>query len=379
MTADFPRILTIENSRDCCVTPVGKRRDGGTRYWCLTHKADATAKYGRPSYRCRAAYIAPISPGETMILNMDEYQGGVALWGAVPSVYDTTRLPLERGIHVHTRKEGAGLKDIDRTVRAVRLTGGSIPENGVLFSEVDAIYYMVCTIFGFEMRHVVCPCCDYPHLDKDWFSVHMHQRHLCARCGKYFRDSVPGIGNPIWQIQLDYDLKPGNPKKSAKSLDIRQQDFPGGVQMWGSNPAFVWSSNSAEEGGIHVHVFEVDGETRLFDDTYSEVTIDGVKLDPVMVRTLMAQRALPHIENRIVSLTCNRCLSSEFCVGEAAFTPKVGGTCSKCGGKQQRVGRLRKVVSNPLVKVLENLGRIAPRTPQKHSSGLLLEAPSAWL
>ena len=249
----------------------------------------------------------------------------------------------------------------------------------VFFSEVDAIYYMVSTIFGFEMRHVVCPCCDYPHLDKDWFSVHMHQRHLCAGCGKYFRDSIPGIGNPICQIQLDYDLKPGNPKKSAKSLDIRQQEFPGGVQMWGSNPAFVWSSNSAEEGGIHVHVFEVDGETRLFDDTYSEVTIDGVKLDPVMVRTLMAQRALPHIENRIVSLTCNRCLSSEFCVGEAAFTPKVGGTCSKCGGKQQRVGRLRKVVSNPLVKVLENLGRIAPRTPQKHSSGLLLEGPSAWL
>ena len=133
MTADFPRILTIENSRDCCVTPVGKRRDGGTRYWCLTHKADATAKYGRPSYRCRAAYIAPISPGETMILNMDEYQGGVALWGAVPPVYDTTRLPLERGIHVHARKEGAGLKDIHRTVRAVRLTGGSIPENGVFF------------------------------------------------------------------------------------------------------------------------------------------------------------------------------------------------------------------------------------------------------
>ena len=68
-----------------------------------------------------------------MILNMDEYQGGVALWGAVPPVYDTTRLPLEHGIHVHARKEGAGLKDIDRTVRAVRLTGGSIPEKGVFF------------------------------------------------------------------------------------------------------------------------------------------------------------------------------------------------------------------------------------------------------
>ena len=32
--------------------------------------------------------------------------------------------------------------------------------------------------------------------------------------------------------------------------------------------------------------------------------LDGIRLDPVMVSTLMAQSALPHIENRIVSLTC---------------------------------------------------------------------------
>src|SRR5258708_1652769 len=37
----------------CHVVSVGKRRDGGTRYWCLLHRADATAKYGRPAKSCR--------------------------------------------------------------------------------------------------------------------------------------------------------------------------------------------------------------------------------------------------------------------------------------------------------------------------------------
>ena len=379
MTQNSERKATIRDAVDCYVTPVGKRRDGGTRYWCLTHKADATAKYGRPASRCRAAHIAPVSAAETMLLNIDEYPGGVALWGAVPPVYDTTRLPLARGIHVHARKTRTGEKIIDRTVRAVRLTGGGISPSGVLLSELEAIYYMVSTVFGFEMRHVLCPYCGYSHLDKDWFSVHVHQRHLCAGCGKYFRDSIPGIGNPIRRTQTYFSDMCGSPRKSSRSLNLAQRDFPGGIQIWGSNPAFVWTSEDDEEDGIHVHAFEVNGETRSLDDTYSEVVIDGISLDPVMVRTLMAQSALPHLENRIVRLTCKRCLTWEFSVGDDAFRPKAGRTCSKCGEKLQGAGRLRKAISNPMVGVLDELGRDAPRTPQEHLSGLLIEAPSNWV
>lgn len=365
-----------ESLTECHVTPVGRRRDGGTRYWCLTHKADATAKYGKPSLRCRAAHIAPVSPEDTLILNIDEYPGGVALWGAVPPIYDTTRIPLCRGLHVHARKTRTGPKVVDRTVRAVRLLGGQFPTKGVNLSELDAIYYMVSTIFGFEMRHVVCSYCGYSHLDKDWFSVHMHTRHLCAGCGKYFKDSVSGIGNPIRQIQRDYDIEPKKPSKSAKAINIRQSEFQGGIQIWGSNPAFFWSSDRNEEEGIHVHVYETDGNTRLFDDTYSDVTIDGVSLEPMMVRTLMAQRALPHIENRVVSLTCVQCHASEFSIGEEAFTPISRRKCTNCGGKLYWTGRLRRVIGNPLIEILGNLAQHAPRTPQQHSSGLLPEAPS---
>jgi hypothetical protein len=36
------------------------------------------------------------------------YPSGVALWGALPPVYDTTSLPVERGVHVHARSAAKG-------------------------------------------------------------------------------------------------------------------------------------------------------------------------------------------------------------------------------------------------------------------------------
>jgi hypothetical protein len=362
-----------EQASACHITAVGKRRDGGTRYWCLAHKADATAKYGRRAKACRAAHLRPISPEEILELDLDEYPGGVALWGAVPPIYDTTLLPLDFGIHVHARKDSLGDKLIDRTFRAVKLTGRQLPADGLLVSEIDAVYYMVSSVFGFDTRHVRCSLCGYPHLDKDWFSIHPHRRHLCAGCGKHFRDTMSGIGNPIRETQEVSGLLPRRPKKSKKTLSIRQQDYPGGLQIWGSNPAIIWSSENPAEEGIHLHAYERDGKPAKHDDTFSAVEIDGVELDPVMVRTLMAQNSLPHLESRVVPLTCGRCGALEFSEGEQAFTPAVGRTCSKCGGHLRGPSRLRRVIGNPLTAMLERLAEGAPRSPQKHSTGLLPE------
>lgn len=359
----------------CQIEAVGKRRDGGTRYWCLFHRADATAKYGVPADHCRASHIPPISGKDILILNMDEYPGGVALWGAVPPIYDTTKLPPDRGIHVHARMEKAGSKKIDRTYRAIKLSGKTIQKDGLIVSETDAIYYMVSSIFGFTVRQVLCTFCRYSHLDKDWFSVHPHRRHLCAGCGKYFRDSEIGIGNPIRQIQSECGILPRDPVQSNKTLNIQQSEYLGGIQIWGSNPAIIWSSEKSEEEGIHIHAYKSDGERPYLDDTYAEVTIDGVSLDPEMVRVLMAQNALPHLNNRVISMRCTNCSASEFSVGEAAFTPSVGRKCSACGGSLLRKIRLRKVIANPLVDILNDLAVESPLERQKHSSGLLKEAP----
>ena len=139
----------------CHITAVGRRRDGRTRFWCLAHKADATGKYGRKLSVCRGAGVEPISEKETLALNLDQFAGGVALWGAVPPVYDTTRLPLDRGIHVHARENPGGDKVHDATFRAGKVTGGKLPPGGLMISELDAVYYMVSSIFGFGIRFIV--------------------------------------------------------------------------------------------------------------------------------------------------------------------------------------------------------------------------------
>jgi hypothetical protein len=357
----------------CDITPIGKRRDGGTRYWCLAHKADATAKYGRRAKVCRAAHLRPILPEEILQLDLDQYPGGIALWGPVPPVYDTTCLPLDFGIHVHARKDADGEKAIDHTYRAVKLIGRQLPSNGLLISEIDAIYYMVSSVFGFDTSHIQCTHCGHPHLDKDWFSIHPHRRHLCAGCGRNFRDTISGIGNPIRATQEISGLFPRKPTKARKTLSLRQRDYPGGIQIWGSNPAIIWSSEKPEEAGIHVHAYKRDGKPAKPDETFSAVEIDGVRLDPVMVRTLMAQNTLPHLENRVVPLKCDCCGAMEFSAGEQAFTPVLGRTCSKCGGHLSGPTRLRRTIANPLIATLERLARSAPRPPQKHTTGLLPE------
>ena len=87
----------------CNIVEVGKRRDGGHRYWCLAHRADATAKYGVSAVQCVAAGDADITAEESKDIDFSAFEGGVALWGAVPPAYDTTTRPLDRGIHVHAR------------------------------------------------------------------------------------------------------------------------------------------------------------------------------------------------------------------------------------------------------------------------------------
>lgn len=360
----------------CKIVSVGKRRDGGTRYWCLTHRADATAKYGRRAAVCRFAHVPMITERETVALRLDNYPGGVALWGAVAPVYDTTLQSLDRGIHIHARSQLGGDKEMDRTVRAVCLFGDGLPSDGVTVSELDAIYYMVSSVFGYETKQLACTYCRFPHLDRDWFSVHPHQRHLCAGCGSYFRDNESGIGNPIQFVRAACRMAGFATKPAGREIDIRQSEYLGGIQIWGSNPAFLWTSPRPEEEGIHLHAFRADDdECPVIDNTYSHVRIDGISLDPAMVRVSMAQSAMPHLRGRVLSASCPSCEMPQFCNGESGFTPSLRHNCESCGREFSTRGRVRKTILNPLPAVLVGLAGRAARRPQCHDMGLLREAP----
>lgn len=357
----------------CHIVSVGKRRDGGTRYWCFKHRADATAKYGKPATACRAAHFPPVAEADILTLDFAKYPGGVALWGAVPPVYDTTTQPLDRGVHVHSRVTPESEKELDNTFRAVRIIGEGVPEGGLYVDELDAIYYMATTVFGYTMREVRCTYCGYSHLDRDWFSVHPHSRHLCAGCGKHFKDTQTGIGNPICGLRDACGVQTRTPKASTKKLKIRQADYPGGIQIWGSNPAFIWTGKGAEEEGIHVHAYKEDSQWPEIDETYGSVTIDGITLDQVMVRLYMAQAILPSLKDRVTTLTCTSCGDGILSEGDLAFTPATSQRCVTCELDVPTPGRLRKMVSNPLPLVLAKLEKFAVRPLQKHDLGLLSE------
>jgi hypothetical protein len=357
----------------CQILEVGKRRDGGTKYWCIEHHADATAKYGKRAANCRYAHIPPVTIDETLQINLNDYAGGVAVWGAVPPIYDTTQLPLDRGVHVHARRRIGADKDIDQTYQEIHIHGENGSQDAAIVKELDAIYFMVSSVFGFKTYIVKCTYCNFLHLDKDWFSVHPHKRHLCAGFGKSFRDAKISVGNPAVGVAQTLGRSIAKSKKSAKSLVINQSDYPGGIQIWGSNQAIVRSEAMPGESGIHVHAFHSNSTKADLDDTYSKVTIDGIGLNAQMVRTLMAQNALPHLVGRVVSSECPRCNASDFDKGEAAFTPRTERECEKCDSLLKPPGRLRKVIANPLVATLEKIAENAVRKPQVHDLGLIPE------
>jgi ribosomal protein S27E len=174
------------------------------------------------------------------------------------------------------------------------------------------------------------------------------------------------VGNPIAGTRRACGVSERKPVPSARRLDIRQANYPGGIQIWGSNPAFLWTSPKDEEEGIHVHAF-LEGRTRpKLDDTYGEVVIDGVRLDAAMVRVLMAQNALPSLCDRVRSLDCPSCGESQFAVGRDAHTPTAAHACGKCAKPLIHANGGHKTVLNPLPAILERLAAHAPRPPQRH-------------
>lgn len=346
----------------CNICYVGKARTGLKRYWCLTHKANATTKSGEAMTECVASSDLPISNMETLKLDTKKYQGGIALWGAVPAIFDTTQYPMDRGIHVHAREIQGGKKQIDKTFRKVIMEY----DNKVFeINEEDAIYYMVAVVFQKELKVVLCNHCQYSHLDKDFLAVHEHKKHLCAGCGRDFFVESRNIGNPIMSIKdIMGDTQIQRPTtRPNRILDIQQNNYNGGIAIWGSNQAFVWTSNVIEEEGIHVHCYH--DNKRVIDDTFSEVIIDGIQMNAQHVRFYMAQMALPHLQQRVQALECPACQKPHFDTGEFAYTPHTEHICEYCHTNFTSKNRIKKCVSNPIVKQIQILEKIANKTSKK--------------
>lgn len=340
-------------SSQCEIRNVGLARNGSPRFWCVVHRADATGKGGVQLDRCKGYGPAPKSES-AIEFDPEDYPGGLALWGSVSPVFDTTHLPVHRGVHVHARKEAEGPKEIDDTYDRVTFSyRRDLLDNGKVTIDGDtAVAHYLANFVGNQVDCLFCTYCGNPHADTDTFAVIPHQRHLCHACGRLFTAETRGVSNPLALLAGYRRFDSRNPRLSEKTLDIRQADYPGGIQVWASNPAIIWIAGRPEESGIHVHAYGVEGR-RLVDDTFGSVIIDGVQLGAEEVAYLMAQNSMPSLAGKVVTLTCNTCGSPVFSKGKAAFGASMKHVC-ECGSNSS-IKSSRKVVSNPLVQKLVRL------------------------
>lgn len=327
---------------------------------------------------CESAHL-DISPSNALELRPDDYPGGIGIWGAVAPIYDTTRRPLEFGVHVHARNStDASVKEIDDTFTSVSMTDqyDLFRARSVVITQASAVASYVSRYLGLPIKYLFCTFCGKVHLDAGYFATHPHKKHLCHACGRFFLDVEEGISNPIAYFRT---LRPEFATDRAivpagRTIDLLQSHYPGGIQIWASNPALLWTSSKPEESGIHLHAFKEEAGHPAIDETYSVVTVDGVVLDVDQVAQLMAQKALPFLANKIVSLYCPKCAAPHFDKGAMGFKPHRDRNCAICGASFQASGRRKLVVSNPLLIVLDQLKQ-QPSWPPRVAA--LMIAPAA--
>lgn len=350
----------LEKQSDCDIRPAGKRRDGKPRFWCHAHQASGTGKYGIRLERCEAAYRS-LDSKNVLELNPKDYAGGVALWGAVKAAYNSTGLSEEEGIHVHARHAlGDSHKGIDETVDAVEL---EVPVNlyekrKIYVSSETAVSAYISRAIGHDLVSLFCTYCGEPHLDSEWYAVKPHKRHICHACGEIFIANRKTISNPLRGLRQTFEDSDASRSivRARRKLDAHVKDYPGGIQMWASNPALFWTAPKPEEEGIHFHGYAADKVTRIEDDTFDVATLDGVEIDESQLRYFMAQSALAHLRNRIVNMVCV-CGEAYFDEGMNAFIPHSSHQCKSCGTELFSPTRMKKVVSNPFLNTIEKLDK----------------------
>jgi predicted RNA-binding Zn-ribbon protein involved in translation (DUF1610 family) len=271
------------------------------------------------------------------ILNLDprDYPGGIAIWGAMPPVLDTTRRAPEAGVHVHARKQPGKKKEIDATYDSVNVNlveGGKV--NVVTVDGKIAQAFNVADILGLPMDALACPTCGCLHFDRGIAGLTPHTSHACDRCGSGFRSIQPVISNPLnlLKASLQTRLPKSGTVPSTRAWSHSMRDWSDGVQVWGSNEAIIWTAQRPEESGIHVHAFNrpTGLGVRLADETFGRVEIDGVVLDAHQVRILMAQLASECLRPYVASVSCPHCGNAHF-ADQTPATPSALHVCVKCG------------------------------------------------
>jgi hypothetical protein len=283
----------------------------------------------------------------TLTFALEHYTGGVAIWGALPAVFDNTDEGFDRGVHVHARYDYSRKKVIDQTYAKVEI---HTDKKSFIITESAAVSFTMSSIFDIQIVELICPVCRTSHLDTGFDAVIPHQKHQCHTCGYIMLSDVPVVSNHL--ITLKRAIGDETIKRESlqpdRSITLDPEKFSGGFQIWGSNPSIVWTAKRLEESAIHVHAMSRDGQ-RVIDNTYSHVEVEGEKLDIEMIRVLQIQRALDTLP--LSTVRCPYCNTAQFDRELNAVIPRSERKCECCFAQFFSDA----VVSNPAFSQLKQL------------------------
>lgn len=334
-------------SGDCSIINVGKLRNGSPKAWCQTH-----ARLVRPDLDNLCPDRDTVLGLRCLSLDVDRYPGGIGIWGSLPPAIDTAvggidEESLLRGVHVHARPETKSAKQVDDTYDVVALYRDS--ELIFALDTASSTALVQSRIAGIEPSPVSCPRCGADHINEGWFAVIPHRKHQCMCCGREFYDKVTGVGGTVTTRTMELFFHSRRPRINPnREIDLtRHVDAGRYLRIWGTHEAIVWTAERAEESGIHVHVYNQQGDY-VVDETFDRVTLRGRTLDADQVRWLMLQKNLDHLTGRIQAECCQHCGADLFSLGAAAVTPPRTHQCQRC---EKITTTRKKLVLNPLASL----------------------------
>jgi hypothetical protein len=347
-----PTTESLRRPEPCRIDAKVKRRTGDPKWWCTTHAQPAWGEGGARLDRCPGSEDEPPDADDVLELDLDQFDS-VGVWGALaPAIVAGQVVVYPGAVHVHARSTAGGPKAIDRSCAIVHLRRGEL---NVTIDGEDARAWSLSAVAGVPVADVRCRHCGRGHTDRDEFAVRPHLKHQCAWCSRDFWVRDPSVGNLLVPdaVLLNSADRP-TPVPTPEHLDVDTARI-GGIAIWATNPAIVWSGPRAESEGLHVHVWDGDGRP-LVDDTFGSVAVDGQSIDAVQLRRLQVLRSIPAVAALVATVVCDACESAEVVeIGE--WEPSTEHRCVRCTNV---VRTRRRLAANPLVALERELRRRLP-------------------
>jgi hypothetical protein len=359
---------------DSCPIKQVRSAAGHPAWWCDAHGATATTGAGERLDVCGGvAAVAAEDPSRpTLTLGLGDYPAGFEARSLIPPAYDTTASnhAVLWGIHVHGRNQPAETLDLHAMFGALRMEmGDGEARRFVRIDHRAGEHYVVSTSFGLPPKYLECPTCLTPFVDEGVLAVTPRSERVCGACHTIFGDSELAIANPFRLARRTrMGEAPHGVVDPPKALDIHQADYGNGVQLWGPEEALVYTAPTSEieTGGMHTHLYAetFDEANPAVEDNFVAATLDGVALDPRMMRLMMSQRLVPELRLAVRAFDCPACGEAHFDDGRDGCTPHLEHECHRCGHRFPAPGADGPTIGNPILAALDRAARTAPRPMQ---------------